>query len=172
MNISHSKIAKYLLTEEKALTISLTDLVGEFELSGVSRDNAQMSNEWDENQYEDCQIMSFILNGVTFTAVESPDDGYRSHMRNILVERFFVSNKFQPVKVYTIYRTNNNHIQDDGWMLYEECDILEFYDKENNKLIMRIGTKNTDSFYPYFVAEWIPENMAINSKNHRIIKER
>lgn len=164
MEIDHAEIAKRLLTD-KEFTVGLEDLVGEFDLSGVDRDSTLIKESWGDG-IEDCQILSFILNDITFTAVEDPNDGYRSSMRHVLVEKFEVHNEFQPIRVYTKYRQDNSHeIKgiDDDWYNREECDILEMYDKDNDKLILRIGTGNTSDYYPYFVAEWRPENMEINN---------
>jgi hypothetical protein len=164
MNIDHAEIAKRLLTD-KDFTINISDMIGEFELSGVDRDSTLHKDEWSDRD-EDCQILSFTLNDIVFTAVEDPNDGYRSSMRYVLIEKFEVHNQFQPIRVYTKYRTDNSHLAgtDDYWHSHEECDILEMYDKDNDKLIMRIGTGNTDDYYPYFVAEWKPENMAVNNE--------
>jgi hypothetical protein len=164
MKIDHAEIAKRLLAEEKSLRVTLQDLVGEFQLTGVSRDDTQVASEWDEDRYEDSQIFSFILNDITFTAVEDPDDGYRSHMRYIAVEQFAVRSQFHPVDVYTIYRTDNTHLKEDNddYFSGEVWETLEMYDKGNDKLIMRVGTNNADDYYPYFVAEWMPENMEVN----------
>ena len=88
MKINHAEIAKILLTDEE-YTIELKDLVGEFVLTGVDTDSTQYKSEWQDG-YEDCNTLSFIFNDITFTAIEDPDDGYRSSMRKILVEKFII----------------------------------------------------------------------------------
>lgn len=46
-------------------------------------------------------------------------------------------------------------------------DLLKVYDVENGKLILEVGTANTNDYYPYYVANWNPENMHINEgKEH------
>ena len=42
-------------------------------------------------------------------------------------------------------------------------DILEMIDIRNGKTVLRVGTNCYDSYYPYFVSEWVPENLYCNT---------
>ena len=88
----------------------------------------------------------FVLDGVTVVAVEDEDDGYRSFLDEVRVESGGVSNLFPPCSVI-------------GQM---DEEILVFVDEDTKKTVLRVGTDNSDSYYPYFVSEFTPENMAIN----------
>jgi len=145
---NHSEIAKRLLSNG-TLKMELNDLVGEFTLTGVDRDTTQIKSNY-SNDFENSQVFSFILDGVTYSVVEDPGDGYRSSMRHLIVETYQVKNTFQPIEVVAKYFGTNND---------ENCDILKLYCKKSNKLLLQAGTDNIDDYYPYFVSEWHPENI-------------
>lgn len=44
----------------------------------------------------------------------------------------------------------------------EVDDILVFVDVKNGKEILKVGTGNTDDYYPYCVLEYTPENLSCN----------
>jgi hypothetical protein len=46
---------------------------------------------------------------------------------------------------------------------YEEHDILDLIDVVTGKVVLSVGTGNTDDYYPYWVAEFTPENMGANA---------
>lgn len=134
-------------------SIDMESLVGKHLLSGVDEENRKVEM-WGD--LEDCQCINFVLDGVTYTAIEDPSDGYRSSLEGILVSDEKVTNNFAPVEVEVSYRTKNSYMDD--------CEILDFIDTKNGKQIMEIGTDNTDDYYPSFVANFTPENMSINDK--------
>ena len=39
------------------------------------------------------------------------------------------------------------------------CEGLEMRDRRNDKVILRLGTENTDDYYPWFCVEWTPQNI-------------
>ena len=43
-----------------------------------------------------------------------------------------------------------------------ENDVLELLDCKTGKTVLEVGTENTGDYYPCFVANWSPENMACN----------
>lgn len=45
-------------------------------------------------------------------------------------------------------------------------DILELIDIANGKVVLACGTRNTDDYYPCYVAGFHPENMACNAKEN------
>lgn len=136
--------------------VDLSDLVGDRVLTGVALGEEPRPPYLgaDRGQYEDCQTISFILDGVTYTAVEDPEDGYRSSMNSLMVSGVAVANTFQPVAVICRMSENAKDQVD---------DVLEIVDAQNGKVILRVGTANTDDYYPWFVAEWTPELMHCNA---------
>lgn len=132
--------------------MKLKDLCGEHLLSGVDRENKRVKLEWG-NDFEDCQTISFVLDGVTYSAVEDPDDGYRSHRRELLTTNEPVKHTFEPCRVVGRMRRTSRH---------EKNDVLELIDVSTGKTVLSVGTANTDD-YTYFVAEWSPENLTHNS---------
>jgi hypothetical protein len=137
--------------------IQMQALVGKHLLSGVDESILNIKR-WDDD-FENCQCINFVLDGKTYTAIEDPDDGYRSSMDKLIESEEVVSNVFSSIEVLCLYKdkTGNSYSTD--------CDILEFYDTENGKKVLEIGTDNTDDYYPSFVASFVPENF---SKNNNI----
>ena len=130
--------------------IKLEDLVGLHELTGVER--VTVPNQgWG---YEDADFFSFILDGVTYTAVEDPSDGYRSSMDRLVVSAEKLVNQFPPCKVLGMMRPKYG---------YNDSDILDLVDAVTGKVVLSVGTDNADDYYPNFTAVWSPENMAINA---------
>ncbi len=136
--------------------INLKDLIGKHILTGVDLWNKKVKESYGD-YYEDCECVSFVLDGVTYTAIEDPEDGYRSCMSEIGISKNdVVKNIFPPVEVLV------REMSDDD---YEENEAIEFIDTQNGKIILTVGTKNINDYYPYFVSEFVPENMSINSKS-------
>ena len=128
--------------------MELKDLVGLHVLDAVDMEIGKIKNymDWDE----DAQIIRFRLDGKTYIATEDPDDGYRSHMKDINESTDPMNNSFPPCKVI-------GSMDED-----QENDTLEFKDLVTGKTVLRVGTDNTDDYYPMFISEFNPENMAIN----------
>ena len=133
--------------------MELKDLVGKHLLDAVDFDNEQIKN-W--ARYEDCQVMRFRLDGKVYSAIEDPDDGYRSSMRELVVSEPPMKNTFKPVGVVGRHRTAQTGC-------YRASDVLELIDIETGKIVLIVGTENTDGYYPYYVASFHPENMATNA---------
>ena len=81
---------------------------------------------------------------------KNPDDGYRSCMEEIKKSDVKIINIFKPCKVIGTMDTVN--------------DIINFVDIYTNKVVLSIGTDHSDQWYPYWVAEFVPENMVINQQ--------
>lgn len=110
--------------------------------------------ERDDISDKDASCIRFRLDGVVYIAVEDPDDGYRSYLDEIMIGDK-ITNQFEKVLVRGKYRERN-----DGG----NCSIIQFFDQLTNLVVLEIGTENTDDYYPYFVANFSPENMSINKK--------
>jgi hypothetical protein len=136
----------------------LSDLVGLHELSGVSfSDIPTKLYSWSD-EMENCQHVSFILDGITYTAIEDPSDGYRSSMKDLIVGGD-VANRFAPQKVFCTYEDKGKP----GSSYESASDLLVVRDAVTSKVVLIVGTGNTDDYYPYFCAEFSPENMACNA---------
>lgn len=141
--------------------MELKDLIGPHELSGID-----MTTEYRDTGYqqENVTVVRFILDGITYVAIEDPDDGYRSFCTELGVSSDIVTNTFAPqavigrMKCQSEYRTSN---------------IIEFLDMVTGKVVLELGTENTDDYYPCCIMHWYPENLACNKpltmepfKNH------
>ena len=130
--------------------MELKDLVGLHKLSGVDMSNEKIKDEWGDS-FEDCQVINFVLDRKTYTAIEDPSDGYRSSMREIKESKVVIKNKFTPVKVMGVIRPDTSD------------DVIDFFDVKTGKVVLSVGTEHIDDYYPGFVAYFYPENMAINT---------
>ena len=130
--------------------MELKDLVGEHILSGVD----MTSKPYWGYRYQDCQVINFVLDGITYSAIEDLDDGYRTMMGEIkVITEPVVSNAFPGQEVVARMLPDSK---------YEKNEVLEIIDIRTGKTVLQVGTANTDDYYPYFVAEFTPENMFIN----------
>ena len=136
----------------------LKDLIGEHILTGVDFDAEQVWEEWGD-EYQTCQVMRFCLDGKVYSAIEDPQDGYRSCMRDLIVNDAAMSNTFEPVGVIGVHRTDGG--------LSEIDNVLELIDITTGGLVIEVGTTNTDDYYPCYLAVFRPENMKLNVKANK-----
>jgi hypothetical protein len=132
--------------------MELKDLVGMHKLTGVDED-ARVVKGWTGDD-ESVNCFSFTLDEKTYSAIEDKDDGYRSNMKEIVVTDK-LSNTFAPIRVLA-------SMQDKGQYDSKYNDILELRDVKNGKIILSVGTNHEDSYYPSFIASWVPENASVN----------
>lgn len=130
--------------------MELKDLVGIHDLSGVDT-TVEKVKIW--SSYENVEVVRFVLDGITYKAIENPDDGYRSLCKELLVCNEAVSNKFPPQKVRGSVKGNTS-----GNM----HDVIQFYDLISHKLVLEVGTNYVDDYYPCWVMGWYPQNLACN----------
>lgn len=133
--------------------IKLESLVGKHILTGVDTGTIKVKN-WGE--MEDANFIRFVVDGVAYMAVEDPSDGYRSSMKSLMISDEKCTNIFPKHIVMGKMKSNSN---------WGENDILELYDINNGRLVLSVGTSNTDDYYPCFEAQFTPENLSINSRN-------
>lgn len=131
--------------------MDLKDLVGKHVLSGVQFGKI-------EKKYSYCDestTVDFILDDKIISVVENSDDGYRSSMEEIIINRkgVNITNRFTPVEVVGMFRVGSK---------YEINDIIDFVDIITGKVVLSVGTGDTNDYYPYFVGEWKPENLCLN----------
>jgi hypothetical protein len=128
--------------------VELKDLVGTHELGGVDLIDPKISGE-------DAQRCCFVLDGVTYVCQENPSDGYRSYMDEIEITDQPISNLFAP-------QTMLCSMEDPG---PDKSDVLVMRDLVTGKEVLRVGTENTDDYYPYCVLQFSPQNMACNGES-------
>jgi len=131
--------------------MELKDLVGEHVLDGVDMFDGRIKRQWSD-EFEDAQMMRFRLDGVIYLAIEDPSDGYRSSMRDIQVSHDQMKNVFAPQRVLARHRTKGDYGDED--------DVLELIDLQNGKVVLEVGTRNVDNYYPSFTNNFSPENFA------------
>ena len=97
--------------------MELKDLLGKHKLSGVEFGKIE-KREYD---WEEPSTVDFILDGKIISAIEDPDDGYRSAMRELMENRpgVVINNKFKAVNVLGVFRADSN---------YEKNEIIDFID--------------------------------------------
>lgn len=125
-----------------------------FYLTGVDTSTASHDRWGDGDRMEECQAISFTLDGVTYMAVEDPDDGYRSHLEAIrIVDGSKVVNRFPPCHVIAFRQPDDD---------YGKNDVIQFKDTTTGEVVLEIGTSNVDDYYPCYVGSFHPQAMAIN----------
>jgi hypothetical protein len=137
--------------------ITLDSLVGEHVLTGVDLVEFRVKDEEPDAWSDDiAQRVVFTLDGVTYKASEDPSDGYRSSMRSLRVGGE-VRNTFPPCRVICTLGVP----PDDG---YEDArESLVMTDVVTGKVVLEIGTHNSDDYYPSFVGFFDPAAMAANA---------
>jgi hypothetical protein len=100
-----------------------------------------------------CEPEQFC-NFYTVIVFEDPDDGYRSTANNPIIV-------FDDLLYDTPTRTIINIPVLIAPMTSDvACEGIQIQDRRNGKIILRLGTNNTEDYYPFFIAEWTPENIA------------
>lgn len=121
----------------------LQDFVGRHLLQGVDFEEAKVTSYDGE---EDSQHIRFKIDGKIYVAVEDPEDGYRSSMKEIFLSTEKMKNEFKGQKVVGTYQG-------------DERKVIEFRSEKTRKVVLEIGTDNNDEYYPSFVAFFAPENL-------------
>ena len=133
--------------------MELKDLVGTHMLTAVDMNTDSLPPEIKSDIYGDINVINFELDGITYAVVEDPEDGLRSSMREILVVSYSISNRFTPCKVKCEMRNDHD-------------DILDMRDVITDEIVLSVGTETDGerNYYPCFIAEFNPQNMAANTK--------
>lgn len=131
--------------------VELESLVGKHFLSGVDFG----IHKWNSGFSEESCTMLFILDDVTYEAIEDPDDGYRSCLESLMVSDKEVRTKFPKQEVVCKMKEDDKNYSN---------DILQFIDVITGKVVLEVGTDHYDDYYPCCVMNWYPENLAINNR--------
>ena len=130
--------------------MELEDLVGTHMLDGV---DYGIVDDMANSGYDFTNVIRFRLDGIVYTATEDPDDGYRSHMRKLIVNKSSaIKNSFEPIQVIA-------EMSDCG-------NILLVTDTLTGEVVLEVGTDYSDDYYPSFVSNFNPEAMCINKSQY------
>lgn len=139
------RIVRNSLRGEQSVVVGLSSFLGDHYLSGVEYTTVE---DEDGCQYE---ALGFCLDGITYIVSKDPEDGYRSSCREIIISKTPCSTYFLPQEVVGLYDDDMEK-------------VIKFIDLHTGKTVMRFGTDYSDSYYPYCVMEWIPENLSTNGR--------
>lgn len=135
--------------------MELKDLVGRHLLSGLDSVQEEVENGY--GGYNDTvNVIRFVLDGITYKAIEDPDDGWRSYLGELNVSTEPVRFQFPPQEVECRMRPDT----DGDWP--ESGNVLQMFDVFTNKIVLEIGTDTSDDYYPCCILHWYPQNLAIN----------
>ena len=129
------------------------DLCGERELRAIRTD---VRHPFDA----DAHGCALDLGDMTVFVFEDPDDGYRSSAAEPMIAKcslysFGVSPDYIHAPVLIRRWTESKY--------GSGADGIELIDRRNGAMILRLGTDNTDDYYPSFTCEWMPQNLFDNA---------
>lgn len=127
--------------------MELKDLCGEHILRGIETGTLVKRDSWGS---EECQYVKFELDDCAYVAVENPSDGYRSYCEELVKEITPCKIKLPNIHVEASMESGNNN------------NVLVLTDCNTNLIVLKVGTKDYDDYYPYCVMEWYPENLSCN----------
>lgn len=131
--------------------MQLEELVGLHQFSGADFTTEKFDNI-DHYGPDSAVHFNFVLDGITYTAIEDASDGYRSSMSDIKVSDYKLLNTFPPIEVMCSMASHPEHA------MY----VLNGHDVKNGKLVFQVGTDYSDDYYPVYIATFSPENMSAN----------
>lgn len=126
------------------------DFLGEHNLQGVEFGGGKVDAGWGE---EYINWIDFRLDGVTYRAEEDPSDGYRSFSKEIKIADSDLDITIPNARVVGILMPDDSY-RNDG---------ITFIDVGTGGIVLEIGTKNYDDWYPFAHHEYHPENLACNA---------
>lgn len=139
--------------------MELKDLVGRHFLSGVDLVSEDIPSKWtfEAGETYHGETLTFVLDGVTYTAFQDDDDGYRSSMRDIEKSERAVKNTFPGEEVIGRMKEPES----DSYVT--SCTILELISVVTGKTVLSVGTDNDDDYYPSWVGYFEPKNLSANA---------
>lgn len=131
--------------------MSWDDLCGERELRAIRTDVRHPFQA-------EANGVALQLDDMTVLVFEDPSDGYRSCANDpIIMQAPLYSLGCDPeyIRAPVLVRR---------WTQaeYGTPDGVEFIDRRNGKTVLRLGTDNSDDYYPSYTCDWRPQNLADN----------
>lgn len=120
----------------------LKELCGKHILQGV---------EW--RHEENKNAVAFKLDGIVYLAIENEADGWRSYCEELKISNKDVHFHIPDTDVMCNMMENT---------FSELNNVLVITDINTGKVILEVGTKNYDDYYPYCHFEYHPENLVWN----------
>ena len=134
--------------------MELKDLCGQHVLQGVDY-GIKYTRDSRYGGTEEVTGILFRMDGVSYLAIEDPDDGYRSRCEELVVVKEIPKIKLPDVPVVCSMMEDNH---------FERNDVLVVRDSQTGEVVLEVGTKNWDDWYPYCHFEYHPENLACNQE--------
>ena len=131
----------------------LSDLAGRRWFSGIEEGVITEKDGWGDEQ--DCKCVKFVLDEVCYMAIEDPEDGWRSHCKELRVSEQKPLITFPAVPVIAEHRTEG--------LCGTTDDLLVLRDELTGEVVLEIGPCNTSDYYPYFDFYYHPEGMSCNT---------
>ena len=147
--------------------MKLENLCGKHKLLGIEQMTVQRPSLWNDDELEDRNGVAFRMDGVTYLAVENPEDGYRSHCENLEEIPNIPRYRIPDIAVVCSMKPNDTNGFGSG-----NHNILVVTDEITGKVVMEIGTENYDDYYPCYIFEYTPENLVCNQKKNEGIRYR
>lgn len=152
------------MTTAAEKSVSFESLLGEHRLMGVAMVTRPVSDPEDSGNG-----IAFNLDNIAYVCWEDSNDGYRSSMGALMqvpVEDIRmlsqVAGQFgKGIPVLARMMPNDPGTWDG------KNDVLEFVDTRNSEVILRVGTENTDDYYPSAIMNWLPERIATTHKGKK-----
>jgi hypothetical protein len=131
---------------ERKVPEALSDLVGAQILECIPK--TDLTNPFDR----DGNGCAFSMSGRIYLVFEDPNDGYRSSASPLIS---FAGSGYEIGWRYPEYLRHPVLCS----MVGLGNEVLEMHSAETGKLVFRVGTDNSDDYYPSYVAEWIPQGL-------------
>lgn len=122
---------------ESLLGIHVLDAVGEaigYEAGGRG------------DEGHDARVFYARIDGVIYRFAEDTQDGYRSCLADVVIVDEAPLVPFPPMTV-TAHRHPVPH----------NNDVIYFVNEATDLVVLEIGTREIDDYYPSFVSHWVPE---------------
>jgi hypothetical protein len=141
--------------------IEFKTLIGLRTLTAIETGYVQDNGESDWRDMQQCNYFSFTLDGIAYTAIESPEDGYRSCMDRLILGRpdggdSVCKTEIPDTAVLVVFAKEDQNTDSET--------LLWFFAVENGKIVVEVGTDNSDNWYPQYVGCFRPENLPVNTQ--------
>ena len=131
--------------------MELKDLCGKHIFSGCQLCTEKNTDKY--SFYDSCNVCLFTLDGITYKAIEDPDDGWRSYCSSIEISNVKPKYSFEGIEVDCSMKPDDIN----GYH-----NILVVKDTITEKVVLEVGTGNIGDWYPYCHFSYHPENMVCN----------
>ena len=132
---------------------------GKHKFSGIEP-YARPSDYWGE-----CEGYYIVIDDTVYAFERDPDDGGRSYGNLYIPENISVNDIKNRFPAEDVIITLYNRDKSDS---YEDKRFYTIVNAETGKVILKIGTDYTESYYPVAICHYYPENIAINQQSSNV----